>query len=411
MSTASGVPSLFTGWLIAAALAGQAGGAHEQRVRLGIEVLLESRIELVAGKRVGLITHPAGVDSKLVASVDRLAGDERLELVQLWGPEHGIRGEVPAGDAVADFVDARTTLPVESLYGARRRPSRESLERVEVVLFDLQDVGARCYTYLSTLGEAMAACGEAKKPLIVLDRPNPLGGLALDGPLREERFQSFVAWGPVPLQHGLTAGEMARLYERELGVACELEVVAMSGWERSMLWKDTGLTWTQTSPHIPSLLAAELYLATALVAASTKNVSDGIGSTMPFELLGAEFVDPRALRAELVAAGLGGVRFQELRWQPFYGKLQGRSLSGVRIVLDDPRAFRPVRAALAFLVALRMLYPDRLELEAPEVAARFWGTERLLERLRAGDSAAEIADGWEPEIQEFANLRQRALLY
>ena len=167
------------------------------RVRLGIEVLLGERIELIEGKRVGLITNPAGVDGALVPTVDRLANDGRFELVQLYGPEHGIRGEVAAGDSVADAVDARTGVPVESLYGARRRPSKESLARIDVLLFDLQDVGVRCYTYISTLGEAMRACAEAKKPLIVLDRPNPLGGLAFEGPVRGDKFASFIGWGPV----------------------------------------------------------------------------------------------------------------------------------------------------------------------------------------------------------------------
>src|SRR5688572_13898342 len=263
------------------------------RVRLGVEVLLEERIELVAGKRVGLVTNPAGVDGALAPTVDRLAGDERFELVQLYGPEHGIRGEVPAGDSVGDALDPRTGIPVESLYGSRRKPSAESLARIDVLLFDLQDVGARCYTYVSTLGEAMRACAEAEKALIVLDRPNPLGGLEFEGPLRGDKWASFIGWGPVPVTHGLTAGEMARLYNAELGIGCNLDVVQLAGWKRDMVWEETGLTWTQTSPHIPSALSAHVYAATAMASSSTTNVSDGVGSTTPFELLGAEFVDAR----------------------------------------------------------------------------------------------------------------------
>ncbi len=381
------------------------------RVRLGIEVLLGERIELIEGKRVGLITNPAGVDGALAPTVDRLAIDGRFELVQLYGPEHGIRGEAAAGDSVADAVDARTGVPVESLYGARRRPSKESLARIDVLLFDLQDVGARCYTYISTLGEAMRACAEAKKPLIVLDRPNPLGGLAFEGPVRAEEFASFIGWGPVPVTHGLTVGEIARLYNAELGIGCKLEVVSLGGWKRDMVWSDTGLTWTQTSPHIPSVLSAYLYAATAMASSSTTNVSDGVGSTTPFELLGAEFVDPRELRLALEARKLPGVRFQEIAWTPFYGKFQGRSLRGVRLVLDDPHAFKPVASAIAFLCELRQLYPDQLQLESVEVLAKHWGDERTRERILAGDSAAEIQKGWEAERARFAAAREKVLLY
>jgi len=381
------------------------------RVRLGIEVLLEERIELIEGKRVGLITNPSGVDGALVPTVDRLARDGRFELVALFGPEHGIRGEVAAGDPVDDAVDPRTKIPVVSLYGASKRPSVESLAKVDVLLFDLQDVGARCYTYISTLGEAMQACAEAKKPLVVLDRPNPLGGLAFEGPLREERWKTFIGWGPVPVTHGLTVGEIGRLYKAELDLGCELTVVPMQGWKRSMVWSDTGLTWTQTSPHIPSALSAYLYVATAMAASSTSNVSDGVGSTMPFELLGAEFVDARELRLALEQAGLAGVRFQEIAWQPFYGKFAKQPLRGVRLVLDDPHAFRPVRAAVTFLATLRALYPDQLELESVEVLAKHWGNEQTRERLCAGDSAAEILAGWEQDRARFGAAREKILLY
>lgn len=381
------------------------------KVRLGIETLLAEHVEWIAGKRVGLVTNPAGVDGALVPSVDRLARDERFELVRLFAPEHGIRGEVPAGDEVEGERDPRTGLPVVSLYGATRRPPADSLEGLDVLLFDLQDVGARCYTYLSTLGEAMWACAESGTTLIVLDRPNPLGGLRVAGPVRERAHTSFVGWGPVPLQHGLTAGEMARLYKRELGIDCKLEVAGLEGWTRGMIWEDTGLTWTQTSPHIPSALSAHVYIATAMAASSTTNVSDGVGSTMPFELFGAEFVDSRALLASLNRAGLKGVEFQEIAWQPFYGAFTGRPLRGVRLILRDPRRFEPVRAALTFLVTLRELSPDRVEFADAARVARFWGTEEVLEQVQAGASVAEIEAGWTRGLTGFAAAAERARLY
>lgn len=380
-------------------------------VRLGVDVLLDERIELVRGKRLGLLTHAAGVDGRLVPTADRLAHDERFELVRLFSPEHGIRGDVPAGDAVDDARDRATGLPVVSLYGDRRRPDAAALDGLDALLVDLQDVGARCYTYVSSLGEVMLGCAAVGLPVIVLDRPDPLGGVEFDGPVRAERWTSFIGWGPIPVVHGLTIGEMARLYAREMAIDVPLEVVPMQGWTREMAWEDTGLVWTQTSPHIPTARAAHVYAATAMAAACTTNVSDGVGSTAPFELCGAEFVDARALRLALEAAGLPGVRFQEHSWRPFYGALQGRTLHGVRLVLDDPARFRPVRTALALLTALRDLHPDALAWQTPEVVARHWGEERFLERLRAGDGAAEIADGWRAGLGRFARVRAAVALY
>jgi uncharacterized protein YbbC (DUF1343 family) len=229
--------------------------------------------------------------------------------------------------------------------------------------------------------------------------------------VRAEKWASFIGWGPVPVTHGLTVGELARLYNAELGIGCKLEVVPLAGWKRDMVWGDTGLTWTQTSPHIPSALSAYLYAATAMASSSTTNVSDGVGSTTPFELLGAEFVDARELRLALEARKLPGVRFQEIAWTPFYGKFQGKALRGVRLVLDDPHAFRPVAAAIVFLCELRQLYPDQLELERAEVVAKHWGDERTRERILAGDSAAEIQKGWAADRARFAAARDKVLLY
>ena len=381
------------------------------RVRLGVEELLDEHIELVAGKRVALITNPSGVDGDLVPTVDRLATDTRFELVRLFGPEHGIRGDVPAGDKVGDSVDPRTGVTVTSLYGSSRRPKPESLEGVDVLLFDIQDVGARCYTYVSTLGEAMLAASEVDLPVIVLDRPNPIGGLSFEGPVRTDEWKSFIGWGKVPITHGLTAGEMALFYVDVMGVDCDVTVVPMHGWRRSMTWEDTGLTWTQTSPHIPHALNAHVYVATAMAASVTTNISDGVGSTTPFELLGAAFVDPAALVRELEKYELAGVDFQEAAFRPFYGKFAGESLRGVRLLLGDPKAFRPVRTAMAFLVALRDLHLDELELASVEVFAKHWGLEGVREMLLEGNSLADLETAWSADVAWFAKARENALIY
>lgn len=388
--------------------------AAPRKVELGVDVLLAEGSEharLLEGKRVGLITHPAGVDGSLTPTADRLARDPRWKLVWLYGPEHGIRGDAAAGDRVGDAVDPRTGVPVESLYGERRAPSLSSLAELDVVVFDLQDIGARTYTYTSTLGEALKACANAGKPLVVLDRPNPVGGLLFEGPRIEEAWRSFIGWGPIPVTHGMTAGEIARYYDDALALGCELSVVPMRGWTREMTWEDTGLDWTTTSPHIPHALNAHLYVTAGMVASSTRNVSDGVGTPMPFEAIAAEFVDGQVLADALARHSLPGVRFQPTAFKPFYGKFKDRPLRGVRLVLDDPRAFRPLRTALAILVTLRQLHPDLLELEGEAVIGKHWGTARLLEQLRSNLDVAAIEGSWSADLAEFAEARARVLLY
>ncbi|MEM7307118.1 MAG: DUF1343 domain-containing protein [Planctomycetota bacterium] len=380
-------------------------------VRLGIDVLLSQRIELVEGKRVGLITNPSGVDHKLVPTADRLARDERIELVQLFGPEHGIRGEVNAGDEVDDEVDPVTGLPVESLYGSSKRPSAEALARIDVLLFDIQDVGSRTYTYVSTLGEALYAAAEAGVQVVVLDRPNPLGGELVEGPIREEQWKSFISWGPVPVVHGMTAGELALLFNEELEIGADVEVVPVGGWSRSMQWEDTGLTWVQTSPHIPHPLQAHVYVATGMIGGVTENVNEGVGYTIPFETLAADFVDARDFARALSAARLPGVRFQPIAYLPYYGRHEGQPMRGVRLILSDRRAFRPLRTALTAMVALEDLYPGKALYKDGRPFAIHWGNEHILERIRAGGSVAGIEAEWADELERFRESRKRFLLY
>jgi uncharacterized protein YbbC (DUF1343 family) len=391
--------------------AGASDPAVEPRVRLGIDVLLASRADLVAGKRVGLITNPSGVDAELVPTVDRLARDPRVKLVQLFGPEHGIRGAVKAGDAVKSEVDPVTGLPVESLYGSSQRPSAAALARIDVLLFDIQDIGSRTYTYVSTLGEALIGAAAAGKPVIVLDRPNPLGGELVEGPIREERWKSFVSWGPIPIVHGMTVGELARFFNAELELGCDLTVVPMEGWRRGMQWEDTGLIWTQTSPHIPHVLQAHLYVATGMIGGVSKNVNEGVGSTLPFEALAADFMDGRAFATAVNKEKLPGVRFVPIAYAPSYGRFEKQALEGVRLVLVERETFRPLHTALTAMAVLERLYPGKVEYEAGRPFAIHWGTERVLEELRAGKSAAEIEAGWAEELAAFRTRRAPYLLY
>jgi len=388
--------------------------AEQTRVQLGIEVLLESDspyFNLVAGKRVGLITNPSGVDGNLVPTVDRLARDPRLSLVRLFGPEHGIRGEVPAGETIADGRDPQTGITVVSLYGKEKRPSKAALADVEVILFDIQDIGSRTYTYISTLGEALHACAAASVPLVVLDRPNPLGGLNFEGPLVEERFRSFIGWGPVPVTHGMTLGEVGRYFNEHLAIGCELHVVPMRGWRREMSWDDTGLIWSITSPHVPSVAQAYLYTTTGMVASTVKEINEGVGSTMPFEIIGAPFFNANRLEQSLQALQLPGVRFQAIHYKPFYGKYRDVAMQGVRLRVTDPAAYRPLYTAIAVLVTLRKLHPDRFVFRDERAIGTHWGSLALRQQLEAGLDAPAIARSWALESKDFATSRQRALLY
>ena len=384
------------------------------QVELGIDVLLapgSAQIAALTGKRIGLITNPSGVDGRLVPTADRLARDPRVKLVQLYGPEHGIRGEVPAGDPVEDARDPVTGLPVQSLYGRTRRPTPESLAGVDALLFDIQDIGSRTYTYISTLGEAMRACAEDRKPLWVLDRPNPLGGLLTEGPVMPEQWRNFIGWGPMPITHGMTVGEVARFFNATLGIGCDLQIVPMRGWRREMTWADTGLTWTQTSPHIPGVRQAHLYVATGMVAMSTTNLSDGVGTTLPFEIVAAEFIDPPQLSAALNASGLPGVRFQALAVKPFYGGFKDKALRGVRLHLDDPRAFQPLRTALTVLATLERLHPGKIAWAEEKIIGRHWGETTLPARISRGDTVPDIQAAWRGDLDVFLAARRAALLY
>ncbi len=380
-------------------------------VRLGVDVLLSERIELVEGARVGLVTHPAGVDGELTPTLDRLAADERVNLVQLYGPEHGVRGDIPAGDAVEDARDPRTGIPVESLYGDRRRPSKESLARIDVLLFELQDVGARMYTYISTMGEVMRAAGEAGVRVVVLDRPNPIGGLRFEGPVVEEEWESFISWGPLPMTHGMTMGEIARFWHGELDVKCELDVVRMRGWKREMVWEDTGLEWIQSSPHIPHPVNAHLYLATGAIGESFEGVHCGVGYTTPFEVLAASSLDEHALTEAMNERELGGVHFLPFVGRPLYGAQEGEEVRGVRLVLTDPKTFQPVRTALALLCELHSQLGEDLSVKSERAFAIRWGTLELLRRVREGAEAEELELLWESDAEEFAKARSRHLLY
>ncbi|MCP4312132.1 MAG: DUF1343 domain-containing protein [Bacteroidetes bacterium] len=306
------------------------------QVKTGIDVLAEQDFELLKGKRVGLVTNPTGVDRLLRSTVDIL--HKNVDLRALYGPEHGVRGDFSAGDHVGDQVDEATGIPVYSLYGKNRKPGPEVLRDVDVIVYDIQDIGVRSYTYISTMGLVMEAAAEQGKEVVILDRPNPLGGRRIEGPVVEEGYTSFVSQYPIPYIYGLTCGELALLLNGEGmltdGASCKLTVVPMEGWEREMTFDGTGLQWVPTSPHIPQYTSAFYYPATGIIGELDPNMI-GIGYTLPFQTLVTENIDAARLSDSLNALGLHGVLFRPIYLKPYYMARKGVPLQGVQIYITN----------------------------------------------------------------------------
>ena len=381
------------------------------KVLPGIDVLLQERLDLVAGKRVGLITNPTGLTSRLKANIDALR-EAGVNLVALFGPEHGVRGDVEAGKAVSSYTDPKTGIPVYSLYGKTRKPTPEMLRGVDILLYDIQDIGSRPYTYISTMALAMEAARDAGIPFVVLDRPNPLGGNLVDGPVLDPKFKSFIGIYPIPYVYGLTVGELARLFNSEFRIGCDLTVVPMKGWHRDMLFGDTGLVWVPTSPHIPHALTP-FYCATTGGLGELGTVNEGVGTPLPFELVGAPWVDADKLADELNGLGLPGVFFRPTAYRPYYFRFANQQLWGVQIHILDPHVFRPVTTQLHILHALHKLFPDH-DLLVSERASSFdraWGTDQVRLLLAEGKDPETILKSWQPGISAYMRMRSRYLLY
>jgi len=380
----------------------------QANVVLGDERFLSSVWRELAGRCVGIVTNQTGVTSQLETVVDAVRRNPQICLRAIYSPEHGLRGDQTAGAYVTSYVDSRTGLPVYSLYGATRRPSAAMLAGVDVLLFDIQDVGDRTYTYISTLAYVMQAAKTYGKPVWVLDRPNPLGGAIVEGPVLEPRYASFIGLYALPIRHGMTVGELAKLFNEHFGIGCSLRVIEMTGYKRDMLWPDTGLQWVQTSPNIPEWSTTLVYPATGLLDGA--GVNNGTGYTKPFKYAGAYGLDGFRLAETLNARPIPGVHFRAASWSPLAGFWHGRTLSGVELVVTDARAFRAVRTAVELLVAIRRMSPQTITLHAAALD-RDWGTDLLRSGLADGLDADAIVRQWEPQTHAFETLRERYLLY
>jgi uncharacterized protein YbbC (DUF1343 family) len=385
-------------------------GETSARVEPGIQVLLSDSLHLVRGRRVGLITNHTGIDAEGVASIDRIMEASEVELVALYSPEHGIRGTERGGDQIESGSDPETGLPIHSLYGGTRKPTPEMLEGIEVLLFDIQDVGARYYTYVSTMALAMEAAGEAGIPFVVLDRPNPIGGLAVQGTILDPEFSTFVGLFPVPMRHGMTPGELARMMVGEFGVDVALTVVPAAGWRRGMLFPETALPWVPPSPNMPSVESALHYPGTCLFEGT--NLSVGRGTDSAFQLVGAPWVDASAMVAALEEYELPGVRFEEVRFTPRGagdGKYDGEEVIGVRLV-SLGADYDPTWAALAILRVAHDLSGDRWEWRVGHFD-RLAGTDQLRLGIQEGRSVEDLRRGWDEALASFLDLRKQYLIY
>jgi uncharacterized protein YbbC (DUF1343 family) len=403
-------------------------------MKLGVDVLFEARRDLIRGRRVGLITNPTGVDRAFESIIARFRADSETTLVALYGPEHGVRGNAQAGEYVPFYFDEQLQLPVFSLYGQSQKPpadmltnidgymrtydtqhtgkkfERDMLQAIDVLVFDIQDVGTRVYTYVATMAYAMQAAAEAGIPFVVLDRPNPINGVAMEGPILEyPRQSSFIGLYPVPLRHGMTAGELALLFNAKfLPRKVELAVVPMEGWSRKAWFDETDFPWVMPSPNMPSLDTATVYPGQVILEGT--NLSEGRGTTRPFELFGAPWIDGYVLTRELNAMKLAGATFREAWFTPSFSKFVGERCGGCQLHVIDRDAFQPVRTSLAVIETVKRICGDKLELHA-DYFDHVLGTSSVREAMAGGERWEEIVARFTPGLANFEEQRRSCLLY
>ena len=382
----------------------------------GIDSLLDSGT--LAGRRVGLVCNPASIDAAYRHTADRLRQAPGVTLAALFGPQHGFRSD--AQDNMVETPHARHpkwNVPVHSLYSDRREPDAEMLAGLDLLVIDLQDVGARVYTYVYTMANCLRAAARRGVPVVVCDRPNPIGGAAVEGPMLAPGYESFVGQFPIPLRHGMTIGELARLFNDHFGLGADLEVAPLRGWARSAHHDETGLPWVMPSPNLPTLDSALAYPGAVLFEGT--NVSEGRGTTRPFELIGAPWVDGEALAARVAEAAPPGVVARPAHFEPTFQKHAGRPCGGCQIHVTDRRAFRPVLTAVTLLHAIRLAGPERFAWREPPYEYErtkppidiLSGSDALRRRMDGGAAPAEIAAAWEPDVAAFGPVRAKFLLY
>jgi len=395
------------------------------QVRPGIEVLESRGFEGLVGKKVGLVTNPSGVDRNLRSTIDILFDAPQVELKALFGPEHGVRGDAYAGSYVEDTKDPKTGLPVYSIYGPHRSPSKEMLAGLDIVVYDIQDVGSRSYTFISTLGLVMRACAELGIEVMVLDRPNPLGGNKVEGCLVEPGFHSFVSEFKIPYIYGLTVGELAILINEEglncgekgdkAPAKCKLSVIPMDGWHRNMRYSDTGLPWVLPSPNIPYPQSAICYPSAGITGEFENYLNIGIGYTLPFSVFAAEWIDAEKLRNKLDSYSIPGVVFRTIHFKPFSGSMQGKLLHGVQYEYVDYEAATCTLTQFYVMQAVNELYPSKNPFVNSSSRSRMFdivcGTDYVRTQFGKRLKVEDIADYWSKDVESFKSLSKRYQLY
>ncbi|NDW12520.1 DUF1343 domain-containing protein [Bacteroides sp. 214] len=391
--------------------------AQKIKIKTGIEVLKEQNFKCLEGKRVGLITNPTGVDNQLKSTIDVLFESPNVQLVALYGPEHGVRGDAHAGDKIESNVDPGTGVPVHSLYGKTRKPTPEMLEGVDVLVYDIQDIGCRSFTYISTMGVAMEAAAEANIEFIVLDRPNPLGGLKIEGNLAEDGYISFVSQFKIPYLYGLTCGELAIMLNEEnmLGKKCNLQVVKMKGWKRKMDYVATGLQWVPSSPHIPHPHSAFFYPVSGILG-ELGYMSIGVGYTIPFQMFATSWINAEQLAKNMNALQLPGFIFRPIHLKPFYSVGKGEQLQGVQVHIVDYEKARLSEVQFLLMQEVAKLYPDHAVFDhADKGRFRMFdlvsGSNRIREDFSKNNSWEDIKDYWYKDVDSFRNLSKKYYLY
>jgi uncharacterized protein YbbC (DUF1343 family) len=393
-------------------------------VKPGVEVLRERGFAGLEGRRVGLVTNPSGVDRHLQSTIDILFEAPEVNLVALYGPEHGVRGDVYAGGKVEDTKDETTGLPVFSLYGATRKPTSEMLEGIDVMVYDIQDVGVRSYTFISTLGLVMEACAAKGIEVMVLDRPNPLGGNKIEGCYVEQPFNSFVSQYRIPYVYGLTVGELAVMINEEGlnrgqkgdqdPVKCKLTVVPMEGWTRDMLYEDTGLPWVLPSPNIPFKESPIYYASSGICGELYGFMNIGIGYTLPFQLFGALWLDPEKLKEKLESYELPGISFRTIWYKPYFGSLAGKLVKGLQFFFTDYEKARLTDTQFYVMQAVAELYPDKKAFEVANGIGLFdkvCGTDYVREEFTKRYKVADIIEYWRKDEDKFRELSRQYHLY
>lgn len=391
--------------------------AQKIKIKTGIEVLKEQNFKILEGKRVGLITNPTGVDNNMKSTIDILHEAKNVQLVALFAPEHGVRGDAHAGDHVDNVTDPKTGLPVYSLHGKTRFPSAEMLKNIDVLVYDIQDIGCRSFTYISTMGLAMQAAAENNVEFVVLDRPNPLGGLKVEGGLVDDKFISFVSQFKIPYVYGLTCGELALLLNGEnmLSKQCKLQIVKMKSWKRKMTYEQTGLQWIPSSPHIPQPISAVMYPVSGILG-ELGYMSIGVGYTIPFQMFAAQWIKASDLADNLNKLNLPGIHFRPIYLKPFYSVGQGEQLEGVQVHIMNYEKARLSEIQFYVMQEIARLYPDKAIFDnANDKRYRMFdqvsGSDYVRLTFAKNNRFDDIKDFWYKETEPFKKTSKKYYLY